>query len=207
MLGNQNILTHSLKPNKEQKQLIYHKGSPSNKRIETMFIHPLSFQLICYAQTGTDEEYAPSVIINKKRFVFDKIAGYSNEKTLDYCEINPFYFSFKNRDFLLFRAFKCMSSNYCDFLMVLFDVTQKDKPKIILCEEDAEASPDCFGDFNNDGYLDFAHRSNSKKRLECYSLYDDKFKKLENVYLILNGDEHNLQVNTSQSKWFFDLNK
>jgi hypothetical protein len=204
-LGGKELFIMDLKPNKEVKQVVYHQKQPIDDYYIDYYKKPIDFELHCYA--GKSMGHKPYLFMGKQKFIFDDIAGNNEEYFIQTCGFTPYYFSFQKRTFLLFVIHQAANGNYVDYLLILFDITQLQKPKVVLSMYDASISPECFGDFNGDGYLDFAHRNNGGTKLECYSLYKDKFKKLDNIELTLTGREGNLQIDLSKSKWFFDLLK
>jgi hypothetical protein len=208
ILGGQKVDMIALGVPQVTKTEIRERGRITNEKTVTTYNQPIRLSVVCHENVLPGGSCAPHVVVNGQTFWVDQLLGNRGANTLGSCSIEVFAFSFQSRCFLLLSVFELnVASNYIDPSLILLDLTHKSGISVVLVVSDIEASPACFGDFNGDGSLDFAHRRVNGKRLECYTLSGQKFQKIPNKYLIINGNEGNLQVDLLNSYWFRDLTK
>lgn len=128
------------------------------------------------------------------------------EKRL-YFLVNACSFSFNDRKYVVAFVNGAHNSNYPNCLTMLFDMTVKEKPELILCEYQASSMVDCFGDFNQDGNLDYAYREQLGNKLICKTLKNGSFEEVKGYYLTIVDSPHEPKIDLNKSKWFFDLKK
>lgn len=144
-----------------------------------------------------------------KKYVFDR---YNEGES--YLDTHPRYFSFSNayvftsggREYFLLLGHQLTNSSKPNFMTWLFDITDRTAHKEILYTHQGCYTIDCFGDFNQDGKLDFVHKIARDGYLTCKTLVGDKFVDIPNYY-ITTTLEYEQRIDLKNSKWFFDLGK
>lgn len=128
-------------------------------------------------------------------------------------------FNFKGNEFILLSARDrlFLRNTERNFWIVL----QVENKKIIDCFSLIDgyvAGPDCFADFNNDGYLDYLNWRTKEEKIEFYSLKQNKIVKDENHFIIVKPSKNQIILmneddietlyeilDRKSSKWFFKL--
>jgi len=174
----------------EEYQVIHEKNNHEDmpNLLETDYIYILNLKYsvdsLFYGSNNANEEHIITNIVEIYKFIFN-----TNEYIAIY----------------LWNTGNC---TLCTYNIILFDVTNKQKPICIWCGEQISSKLDCFGDFDNDNQLDFIKVSLSDKGNAgiCYSLKNSKFILDNHHYLSLKiVDDYNLYIDLKKSKWFFDL--
>ncbi len=94
-----------------------------------------------------------------------------------------------------------------DMNIFVFDTTTN-TPKLVLANSQESKNMDCFGDWDNDGNLDYFHkiyRMQETKKLYVQSLKNDVWVTDSTKYIFLEGSFHKQIINGDKSKWYFDL--
>lgn len=81
------------------------------------------------------------------------------------------------------------------------------KTQLLFSDKNCCGSLDCFGDFNNNGKIDFAFATTDNDTLWAYEIDNSsKLKKIKTNYIILNAPTEQEQfkrtINKKKSKWF-----
>jgi hypothetical protein len=156
---------------------------------------------------STNRDY---IKIKNNKYIVDKL--YYGES---YLKNDPlalgfrcYKFNFLERNFIsfFFTIANYSSANQNTFV-VLFDVTNIENPKLLLTSFQEAYTPLCFGDFNNDGLLDFFAKSRVQNYNSCYYFENDKKKLHKNIKLYIVGSPFSPKIIPAKSKWFFDLSK
>lgn len=148
--------------------------------------------------------------IQGKKFIFDQLIHgdgykYLNEPPNSMVLMNAYKFDFNRRAYFAAFFITALSSSNPDFYIVLFDITQKFNPLLLLSEYQASRDINCLGDFNQDNKLDFAQYHFGDK-LFCKTLRkNNQFKKLNGYYLTIVHSTFEPKVDLEESNWFFDL--
>ncbi len=121
---------------------------------------------------------------------------------------NSFVFQLKNKKFIscFGNAVLENSTNILRFIF-LFDITTN-IPKLVLANSQESNDIDCFGDWDNDGNLDYFHktyRMQETKKLYVQSLKNDVWVTDSTKYIFLEGTFQKQIINVDKSKWYFDL--
>ncbi len=100
-------------------------------------------------------------------------------------------------------------TNSTNFSMkiALFDITTN-IPKLVLVDSQESKNMDCFGDWDNDGNLDYFHKTyrvQETKKLYVQSLKNDVWTTDSTKYIFLEGSFQKQIINVDKSKWYFDL--
>lgn len=94
-----------------------------------------------------------------------------------------------------------------NFYIILFDITDKDKINAYGLGEQASYTPYCFGDFNENGKLDYIQWKFEEPCMEVYTLENRIFHKLNGYRVYINQKKSgNYYIDERKSKWFFPLN-
>jgi len=91
--------------------------------------------------------------------------------------------------------------------ILLFDITNLYKIKLLLHAFQASEDLKCFGDFNKNGKLDFVLWSYGNSFQDTLKLYEldsnmSEFTLIKNKYLIITDTGSTYNVNLKKSKWF-----
>ncbi|MEN2401044.1 hypothetical protein GKZ90_0014755 [Flavobacterium sp. MC2016-06] len=150
--------------------------------------------------------FRDSIFLFNKKYCIDNLF-YNKQKLrseeplrLNYASGYTFSFNSKKYISLYFWDSSIPTSNlrYC---IILFDVSDKENIIPYFFDEQMSFNPACFGDFNNDGILDFANWSNGN-RLELMSLAKNKFKPKKNKFVIIEEISNtSFEINWDKSKW------
>lgn len=129
------------------------------------------------------------------------------------------FFRFKESDFILLSArdrrfFRNLERNY----WILLKVKNKSVLKSFCFIDGYVGGKDCFGDFNNDGLLDYLNWNFLKDEISIYSLNKDKFEIDKKHFIKLKQSKEQLEMTKQQgtvllydlfdrknSKWFYNL--
>ncbi|MEN2401045.1 hypothetical protein GKZ90_0014760 [Flavobacterium sp. MC2016-06] len=127
------------------------------------------------------------------------------------------FFEFKGNDFVLLSArdrrfFRNLERNY----WILLNVKNKEVLKYFCFIDGYTIGKDCFGDFNNDGLLDYMNWDFLKDKIAFYSLKNDDFQLNKKYYIKLRQSKEQEEVTKEQgivllydlfdkkkSKWFY----
>lgn len=100
-----------------------------------------------------------------------------------------------------------MPNSNPNFYITLFDITDPDKITAYALAEQASYTPYCFGDFNNDGKLDYIQWEFEEPVMEVYTLENKTFHKLNGYKVYINQTkEGSYFIDRKKSKWFYSLN-
>jgi hypothetical protein len=153
-----------------------------------------------------DRDY---IQIGKHKFIFDNILfgnEYKNEYPLNYSLQRAYNFEFDNKKYFVAFFINAFMTTRPDYLITLFDMTQKENPLLILSEKQFWRDIHCLGDFNQDGRLDYAQYS-GKNELICKTLNKNNyFETMKDYYLIIRHTTKH-EIDLKNSKWFFDLDE
>lgn len=129
------------------------------------------------------------------------------------------FFKFKGSDFILFSArdrrfFRNLERNY----WILLKVKNKQIINSFCFIDGYNNGNDCFGDFNNDGRLDYMNWNFLKDKISIYSLTKDKFEIDKKHYIKVKQSKEQSEITKQQgivllydlfdrknSKWFYKL--
>ena len=129
------------------------------------------------------------------------------------------FFKFKGNDFILLSArdrrfFRNLERNY----WILLKVKNKSVLKSFCFIDGYVGGKDCFGDFNNDGLLDYLNWNFLKDEISIYSLNKDKFEIDKKHFIKLKQSKEQVEVTKEQgtvlvydlfdrkdSQWFYKL--
>lgn len=129
------------------------------------------------------------------------------------------FFKFKGSDFILLSArdrrfLRNLERNY----WILLKVKNKEVINSFCFIDGYTIGKDCFGDFNNDGLLDYMHWDFMKDRISIYSLNKDKFEIDKKHFIQLKQSKEQEEIAKEQdvlllydlfdrenSKWFYKL--
>ncbi|MFH6949766.1 hypothetical protein ACHRV6_14825 [Flavobacterium sp. FlaQc-51] len=147
------------------------------------------------------EKYCVDNLFYEKRLL-------KNEKPLRLNYASGYSFSLNSKNYIsLFFWDSTIPTSNLRYFIILFDISDVKNIKPYFFYEQMSFTPDCFGDFNNDGVLDFANWSYSNK-LECFTLVGNKFKRIKNKIIITEEKSaNNYSINLVKSKWFKRLLK
>lgn len=100
-------------------------------------------------------------------------------------------------------------SNFTNFNMMifLFDITSQ-TASLILAEKQGSSNVDCFGDWNDDGNLDYFHkigRMETTEKIYVKSLKNNIWVTDSTKYIFLEGNFHQQIIHIKKSKWYFGL--
>jgi hypothetical protein len=142
--------------------------------------------------------YIDSLLYNKK---FN-----SKSKPLHLAYMIGYKFWYNNKSYigLYFNNLLNPTSNP-NYYVILFDITDKNNIKIIATDEQASYNIDCFGDFNGDGFLDFAYWYYYTDTLKCYTIKNNTLNIIKDKYLVLKESENRYKIDINKSKWFFEI--
>ena len=98
-----------------------------------------------------------------------------------------------------------------NFFIVLINLTESDIRPVLLSEQ-ASFNPLCFGDFNNDGkldYVDWRYGNFFRPYMFFYSLVNHDFEKNKKYFLKIDYNEKNNEyyINKKKSNWFKETNE
>ncbi|KQB42744.1 hypothetical protein [Flavobacterium aquidurense] len=129
------------------------------------------------------------------------------------------FFKFNGQDFILLSAkdrrfFRNLQRNY----WILLQVENKDIVNSFAFIDGYTSNNDCFGDFNNDGLLDYMNWDFNKRKITLHSLRNDKFEIDKEHYVKLKQSKEQTELvketgiimlydlfDRKNSKWFYKL--
>lgn len=129
------------------------------------------------------------------------------------------FFEFKGNDFVLLSArdrrfFRNLERNY----WILLKVKNQKVLKSFCFIDGYTSGKDCFGDFNNDGLLDYMNWDFLKNKIAIYSMNNNEFQIDKKHYIKLRQSKEQEQMTKEQgvilvydlfdkkkSKWFYKL--
>lgn len=129
------------------------------------------------------------------------------------------FFEFKGNDFILLSArdrryFRNLERNY----WILLNVKDKEVVNSFCFIDGYTTGKDCFGDFNNDGLLDYMNWDFLKDKISIYSLSNSKFKIDKKHFIKLKESKEQAEMTKEQgivlvydlfdrkdSQWFYKL--
>lgn len=141
---------------------------------------------------------------------------YSDETYLKFTN-SISYFKFNGNDFILLAAsdrqfYRNLERNY----WILLNVRNKEVLKSFCFIDGYVGGKDCFGDFNNDGFLDYMNWDFLKDKISIYSLSNNKFKIDKKHFIKLKESKEQAEMTKEQgivlvydlfdrknSKWFY----
>ncbi len=128
-------------------------------------------------------------------------------------------FSFNGNDFILLSArdrrfFRNLERNY----WILLQVKDRDVIKYFCFIDGYISGKDCFGDFNNDGFLDYMNWDFKKDTIPLYSLKNNNFDIDEKHFIKVQQSKEQVKMmkengvilpydmfDRKKSKWFYKL--
>ena len=152
------------------------------------------------------------LLIGDKKFIFDELIygekyKYLKEPPKSMILMNSYKFDFNEKKCFVAFFVTALSSSNPDFYIILFDISQKTIPLLLLSEYQASEDIHCLGDFNQDNQLDYAQYHFGDK-LEYQTLgANNQFEKKEDYYLTIVSGSYKPKIDLEKSKWFFDLGK
>lgn len=174
------------------------------------------FNYLTYSELQNDCEYIKyyDTIICINKLLKNNVNKYKLDKVRVVFNKSIFKFKFKDKDYILLGAsdrafFRNIERNY----WILLEVQSKNIRNIYSFIDGYYENPKCFGDFNNDGKLDYLNWSFNKNKIELYSLNTNEFlvSKREYIYVIPTIEEKNRMkkgelvtfsiLNKKKSKW------
>ncbi|OXB11720.1 hypothetical protein, partial [Flavobacterium reichenbachii] len=112
-------------------------------------------------------------------------------------------FSLNSKDYIsLYFWDSTLLTSDPNFYIILFDISDKKNINLYFFNEQMSFTPNCFGDFNNDGTLDFANWIYNSP-IKCLTLVGGKFKNVKNKFVIIKEEPNNtFSINWKKSNWF-----
>jgi hypothetical protein len=190
-----------------------------SKHIDLTFFH---YDGIPNSKAKRKSEYLKyyDQIFEINRLFSNNIARYKMEKPIYLFIYSPDYFKFNGEDFILLtceeRVFR-RDGRYVHYILMKI----KDrKCTDIYAFYNSSESINCFGDYNNDGLLDYMGWGIDVNTIYLYSLKDNKFSKDKEHYIIVEPSDEQKEywklwgknldwytkIDLNESKWFFPLN-
>lgn len=149
----------------------------------------------------------------------NNVTGYQINEPLYLFVSSPDYFSFNGEDFLLLtcenRVFR-MDGRYIHYILMKI---KNDKCTGIYTFYNGSEFSKCFGDYNNDGILDYVDWGVDNDTISIYNLKSNKFCRDEKHYIKVEPTEDQLEywkqwgknldwytkIDKYKSKWFYPL--
>lgn len=129
------------------------------------------------------------------------------------------YFKFKDENFILLSAadrqfYRNLETNY----WILLTIKNKEIIKSYCFIDGYAGGRDCFGDYNNDGLLDYMNWDFLKDKISLYSLKNNRFEIDKNHFIKLKQSKEQYEMtkemgtvlvydlfDKKESKWFYKL--
>ena len=168
---------------------------------------PLSFKKFSDYNPNPPFYFRDSIILYDKKYCIDnlfyEIKVLKTEEPLRLNYASGYTFSLNSKDYIsLFFWDPTIPTSNLSYYIILFDVSDKKNIKFYFFDEQMSLTPDCFGDFNSDGVLDFANWTYGNS-LKCMTLVGDKFKNVKNkLVLIKEKSSTSYIIDWKKSNWF-----
>lgn len=167
----------------------------------------LKFKKFTYNNPTPPFYFRDSIFLYNKKYCIDNI--FYGKKTLKKEEplrlnyASGYNFSLNSRDYIsLFFWDATIPTSNLSYYIILFDVSNQKSIKYYFFDEQMSFTPDCFGDFNNDGVLDFANWTYGKS-LKFMTLSANKFKNLKNKFIVFKETtDRTYLIEWEKSNWF-----
>ena len=121
--------------------------------------------------------------------------------------LTEYIFDFQDKRYIaLFISDECVNSSRANYMVLLFDIT--DKKNVIPITIPFQGSDDinCISDFNNDGNLDFAYLLDGMSgKLTFFTLKNNHFVKDDRYFVVVKTIDGVLKIDTCKSNWFFNF--
>lgn len=151
--------------------------------------------------------FRDSIFLFNKKYCIDNL--FYEKKTLQKQEalrLNytaGYTFSLNSKDYIsLFFWDSTLPTSNPFFFIILFDISNKKNIKAYFFNEQMSFTPNCFGDFDNDGILDFANWIYNSP-INCLTLVKDKFKNIKNKFVVIKQEPNRtFSIDWKKSKWF-----
>ena len=184
-------------------------SSNSGMMVENYEIGNLAKFKICQSQSNTRSKKNLSrsyIKIGKRKYYLIKLFDKNEVKDSPISITSSYKILFNDKIYLLLFLTYYNGSSYTNklFKPIVFDITSIDNAFQIKVPGYVETfSPLCFGDFDNNGILDYAHFVYSiDTKLEVYSMTNGKFISNTKYYLLLrNIDGYLLSIDKKHSFW------
>lgn len=151
--------------------------------------------------------YRDSIFLFKKKYCIDNLLYekkiLKNELPLRLNYASGYKFVFNSRKYIsLFFWDSEIPTTNLTYFIILFDISNKENVKTYFFGEQKSFNSACFGDFNNDGILDFTDWTR-RDTLKLMSLSGNQFKLIKNKYIVLEEKSYSMySINWKKSKWF-----
>ena len=166
----------------------------------------LKFKKFTY--TNPDSTYLrDSLFLFEKKYCLDNLYYekriLSNEEPLRLNYASGYQFIINSKKyFSLFFWDSTIPTTNLSYFILLFDITNEKNVKIYFFDEQMSFDPNCFGDFNNDGIIDFANWTRGNN-LKIMSLFGNKFKFIKNKFVVIKEKSDNtFSIDWKKSNWF-----
>lgn len=136
---------------------------------------------------------------------------YPEDFTLMTPYFNTYSFNYMNKEYIaLFSINARTSTILSNYVLILFDITDRLNVKIVLHKIQASDDIKCFGDFNNDNVLDYIDWTVGyayTDTIHFYSINGSVFEKNSNYYILTKRlfNQYEFIIDKENSKWFYDF--
>lgn len=190
------------------------KGSESKRKQKADFLLldiskslQLKFKKFTYNQPEPPFYFRDSIFLFNKKYCIDNLfyekKVLKNEEPLRLNYASGYTFSLNSKNYVsLFFWDSNIPSSTVTYYIILFDISNQKDIKSYFFDEQMSFTPDCFGDFNNDGKLNFANWTYNKK-LYGMTLIANKFKRVKNKFVIIEEKSNGIfSIDWNKSKWY-----
>jgi hypothetical protein len=163
----------------------------------------------------TEKMKRDTLIIFNTKYLLDSlfyVDNYQNHRPISADILSSYFIEFSEKEYIvLFIKDWKKSCIYCEYLGLLFDITNKSNVQCINLGLSSCEDINCLGDFDSDAKLDFVYISYSdiENSGSVYSLMQNNvFKKRNDNWLNIKvSSDLEFIIDLKTSKWFFDLEK
>jgi hypothetical protein len=167
----------------------------------------LKFKKFTYSNPNPVFYFRDSIFLFDKKYCIDnlfyekKVLKIEEPLRLNYA--SGYSFSLNSKKYIsLFFWDSTLPTSNLSYYIILFDVSDKKNIKSYFFDEQMSFTPNCFGDFNNDGKLDFANWTYDN-HFECLTLVGNTFKRIKNKFVVVKEKSHGIfEINWIKSNWF-----
>ena len=190
------------------------QGDQINKKKKLDFLlldisipHNLKFKKFTNNNPNTSFYFRDSIFLFDKKFCLDNLfygkKTLKNEEPLRLNYASGYTFLLKSKKYIsLFFWDSTLPTSNPHFFIILFDITNINNIKPYFFDEQMSFNPYCFGDFNNDGKLDFANWKYDEK-LYYTTLTGNKYKTLKNKFVLIKESSIGIfYIDWEKSNWF-----
>lgn len=167
----------------------------------------LSFKKYSDYNPNSSFYFRDSIFLFDKKYCIDNL--FYGKKTLKKQEAlrlnyaGGYTFSLNSKDYIsLFFWDSTLPTSNPFYFIILFDISNKKSIQSYFFDEQMSFTPNCFGDFDNDGILDFANWVYNSP-LSCLTIVNGKFINLKNKFVIIKEEPNRaFSIDWKKSKWF-----